>query len=151
MKRKMMWAAAGLVGFLAITGFRASWGGCEGHGHGGPERAEKFVTSRIADHLDELNATDEQRTQVLALKDEVFREAKDTFTEGRKAKGELLQQWDSAKPDANAVHALVDDHLDRIRSMAHTVADAALKLHAILTPEQRAQVSEKIHARVDAR
>ena len=44
-----------------------------------------------------------------------------------------------ARVDARMGHAL-----DALRAFAHETADAALKIHALLTPEQRAQVSRRL-------
>ena len=94
MKKSLLTALALVVaagGTLALTAFR-------GH-HGDPARMERFVTNRVDDLLDDVQATDAQRQQILALKDKL---------------------------------------------LADEFADALLKVHAILTPEQRATLTKKI-------
>jgi Spy/CpxP family protein refolding chaperone len=142
-----MAATAVVAGLVLLTGFR---GGCGGHGHD-PARIERAVAAHLEDALDDLKATGPQRAEVVALKDRLLKDGQALAAGQREAKRELLAQWDAEKPDAGKVHALVDARVDALRAFAHEAADAALQLHGILTPEQRAQVSRKIHRRVDDR
>lgn len=130
---------------LVVTGFR---GGCGGHGHD-PASVDRMVTSRIEDALEDLDATPAQKGQVMALKDRVLQQGMALRQGGRETKQELLAQWDSAAPDRARVHALIDARADAMRAFAHQAADAAVDLHAILTPEQRARISKKIHRRME--
>lgn len=139
--------AALAAGFVLLTGFH---GGCTGH-HPDPARIDKMVTAHLDDALDDLKATDAQRAQVLALKDKLLKDVAALRQGQADAKRALVAQWDSATPDRAAVHALVDARIDAIRAFAHEAADAGLDLHGILTPEQRAQISKKVHRRMDDR
>ena len=72
--KKILAAAAGVgmlaVGFVALTGFN---GGC-GRGHHGRDPAEvaTFVTNRVDDLLDDIDATPDQRTRINAVKDRLL-------------------------------------------------------------------------------
>jgi Spy/CpxP family protein refolding chaperone len=141
--------AALAAGFVLLTGFR---GGCGGHHHADAASVDKMIAAHIDDALDDLKATDAQRAQVLALKDKYPLLKGGALHQGQaEAKKALVAQWDLATPDPAAVHALVDARIEAIRAFAHQAADAGLDLHGILTPEQRAQVSKKIHRRMDDR
>jgi periplasmic protein CpxP/Spy len=140
--------AALAAGFVLLTGFR---GGCGGHHHADAAQVDKMITAHLDDALEDLKATDAQRTQVLALKDKLLNDAAALHQGQADAKKALVAQWDSATPDRAAVHALVDARIDAIRAFAHEAADAGLDLHGILTPEQRAQISKKVHRRMDDR
>lgn len=140
--------AALAAGFVLLTGFR---GGCGGHHHADAAQVDKMITAHLDDALDDLKATDAQRTQVLALKDKLVKDAAALHQGQADAKKALVAQWDSATPDRTAVHALVDARIDAIRAFAHEAADAGLDLHGILTPEQRAQISKKVHRHMDDR
>jgi len=136
------------AGFVLLTGFR---GGCHGHHHADAASVDKMITAHLDDTLDDLKATDAQRAQVLALKDKLVKDGVALHQGQADAKKALVAQWDSATPDRAAVHALVDARIDAIRAFAHQAADAGLDLHGILTPDQRAQISKKIHRRMDDR
>ncbi len=137
-------AAAGAL-LVAATGFH---GGCGG-GHRDATRMDQMISSHLDDALDDLHVTDAQRTQIHALKDDLVAKAKAFHAGDAQAKKDLLAQWDSATPDMSSVHALVDQRLDALKALANAAADDVAKLHAVLTPEQRAQLSRKLHRRVD--
>lgn len=125
------------VGALAVAG-------C---GRGGGDRIERMsqvVSWKVDDALDALDATEAQRGQVGQIKDRLLVEAPALAQGGEKARAALLEQWSSPKPDAARVHAIVDERIEAFRAMAHKVADAAIEVHGILTPEQRKQVASRI-------
>lgn len=130
---------------VGTAGFR---GGCGGHAHD-PASVDRMVTSHLEDVLEDLDATPAQKTQVMALKDRLLQKGAALRQGGQEAKRALVAQWDSATPDRAAVHALIDARVDAMRAFAHQAADAAVDLHGILTPEQRARISKKIHRHQD--
>jgi Spy/CpxP family protein refolding chaperone len=132
-------AGLAVVGLLLLSGFY--WGG--GHGRWGGVRMARVVTAHLDNALDDLEATDAQRTQVHALKDRVLTGADGLRAGHGQARDELLAQWKQPAPDAARVHAVVDGRVDALRAFAHQAADAALELHRILTPEQRAELTER--------
>ncbi len=146
MKERMPMVLALAAGFLVLTGF----GRC-GHGPVDPARVDQMVTMHLDDALDDLKATDPQRAQVHALKDKLLQDGQKFAADQRQARQALVAQWDAAQPDGAQVHALVDARIDALRALAHEAADTAIQLHGILTPEQRAQISKKIHRRMDRR
>lgn len=152
MRRRMMWIiGSGLAAVTLLSGFIGGGCGRRGWGHHGGQdssRAERFINWKVDDHLDELNATEAQRKRVHELKDGLIADGKKLHEEQRNVRGELVAQWDSATPDANRVHALVDERVDAFRGFAHKVADAVLEVHALFTPEQRKQVSDELHSRM---
>lgn len=137
----------GLAALFALaTGFR---GGCGG-GHGrDPAAIDRMVTSHLEDALDDLDATPAQRAQVMALKDRLLQKGAALRQGGQETKKELVAQWDSAAPDRARVHALIDARIDAMRAFAHEAADGAVDLHGILTPEQRARISKKVHRHME--
>lgn len=131
---------------LALAAFRPPWGH-RGLGHMNPERMERMANERVNDVLDDLDATPAQRTRVHAMKDDLMVDGR-KFHEGNKAaRAELITQWDSPRMDNVRAHALVDERLDAARAMAHKLVDDMLELHTLLTPEQRAKVSEHVRER----
>lgn len=153
MKKALLVALGALslgVGYLALTGFHGGGGGC-GHGRHDPARMERMITSHIEDTLDDLGATPEQRTRILAIKDRVVAKGKELHVQGGQGglRQELAAQWDSPTPDTARVHAIIDQRGDAMKGFAHEVADALAEVHSVLTPEQRAKLSKKIHRHVD--
>ncbi len=146
MKKTIGIAAAALVlaaGVVALTGFA----GCRSHGHGhgrDPAEIAAFVTDRVDDALDDLDATPEQRTRINAVKDRML-EAGLAMRGGHKETHEaLLAEWKAASPDAAKLHALVDARADAMRAFAHQAVDAGVEVHGILTPEQREKLTRKV-------
>jgi periplasmic protein CpxP/Spy len=149
---KVIWGVVGVAalgaGFVLLSGFRGH-GGCGGHGgHGDPARMQQMIGAHIDDVLDDLQATPEQRTRILAVKDRLLAEAK-ALHAGGDIHRQLLAQWDAPQPDVAAVHAMVDQRADAMKAFAHHVADGLAEVHGLLTPEQRAKLSKKAHRRVD--
>jgi Spy/CpxP family protein refolding chaperone len=147
-KNKLMIAGSAVLAFVLLTGFR---GGHFGGGHRDPERMKQMITWRLDDRLEDLKASEQQKQAIHGLKDSLFEDGKRLFEENKGARTQMLDQWESANPDANAVHALVDARMDAFRAFAHKVADAALQAHRILSPEQRQQVTENVREHMNAR
>lgn len=143
MRRGLITVAVGAVAILALAGFRfARWGHGQMHD---PERMKERLTRHVDRFLGRLEATEPQREQVHALSASLFDEGRRLMEEGRGTRQQVLGEWDSARPDAARLHALVDARVDGVRAFGHSAVEAMLRLHDILTPAQRAQVTE--HAR----
>jgi Spy/CpxP family protein refolding chaperone len=102
-----------------------------------------FVTDRVVDALDDLDATPEQRTRIHAVKDRLLTAAQEARAKGGDHRAELLAAWRSEQPDAARLHALVDQHLDEMRAVAHQAVDGAIEVHDTLTPAQREKLATK--------
>jgi Spy/CpxP family protein refolding chaperone len=109
--------------------------------HGG--HMEGMFGRRLEAMLDEVKATPEQRQQITAIKDELVEKRKALWATKKATHQEMLAQWESANPDLGAIHARIDERAKEMSAFAHEVADALGKAHAILTPEQRAQLATK--------
>ena len=145
---KLALVTSAVLGVVLLTGFR---GGHMGWGGRNPERFNQMLTWKLDDRLEDLKATDAQKRTIQGLKDSLFADGKKVLEEQRESRGELITQWDSEKPDARAVHALVDARVDAWRGFAHKVADAFLEAHRVLTPAQRQQVSGEVREHMNAR
>lgn len=147
MKKTIGIAAGALLaaaGFVALTGFG---GGCRGHGAGhgrDPAEVASFVSARVEDALDDLDATPDQRTRIHAVKDRLLSAGQEARGGHREAREALLAEWKSASPDAQKLHELVDARIEAMRAFAHQAVDGAAEVHGVLTPEQREKVSKKI-------
>ena len=143
MKRKIVAVAsavAGVLGLVGIVGFR-----CGGQCHArDPARIQAMVNEHVDDTLDDLNATPDQRTQVHAVVDRLLAGARKLHEADPATHEELIAQWKSDRPDAARVRALVDRRMQEFRSFADEAIDAAVQVHGILTPEQRAKLAKKM-------
>ncbi len=137
---RILLTLAGVAGVIALAGF----GRCGPPRPHNPAEMAAFVTDRVDDALDDLDATPAQRTQIHAIKDRLLAKAA-AMHQGREADGaELLAEWQSQSPDRAKLHALVDQRIDELRALAHEAVDDGIEVHGILTPEQRAKVTKKL-------
>ncbi len=143
MKKNKLVVLVGLAvaSFLLLTGFR--------HAGGLPHGA--FLDKKIERALDEIEATEEQRAQILAIKERVVASMQARKGERQAMKQEMLSFWTEENPDPAKVHAKVDERLDARRAAAHEMADAMIEVHRILTPEQRAELAQLIEKRHEKR
>jgi protein CpxP len=129
------------AGFVTLTGF----GGCGHHGHPrDPAQVAAFVTDRVDDVLDDLDATPEQRTRINAVKDRLLAAGQAAHAGRRETHDAVVAEWKAERPDAARLHALVDARADELRQLAHQAVDAGVEVHGILTPEQRAKLTKKL-------
>ena len=146
MKRRITIVAGTLLavgGVVALAGWAGGWCG-RGHGHGrDPAEVASFVTARVDDALDDLDATPDQRTRIHAVKDRLLAAGQDARAGHREAHDALLAEWKSASPDAAKLHALVDARADEMRALAHQAVDAGVEVHGVLTAEQREKLTRK--------
>ena len=133
---------------LVVLGLGATVASCRHRRHD-PEKMQKFVSWVVDDALDDLDATDDQRQAVHQSKDKMFAEIKKMGADRKADHREMLVQWDKESPDADAIHALIDTRIEVMRKVAHQAADEVLFIHGVLTPEQRAQLSEKMKEHMD--
>jgi Spy/CpxP family protein refolding chaperone len=145
-----MWRRIGKVsGALLLFGVGpivlATVGGCgRHHGSRDPAQVAAMVTNHVEDTLDDLKATPDQRTRILAVKDRMLAAAQAAHGDRKATRDAVLAAWKSDTPDAASLHALVDQRADELRKLAHQAVDAGVEVHGILTPDQRAQVTRKI-------
>lgn len=146
-----MWKKIGMVsgallllgiGLVTLTAF--SGGGWCHRGHRDPAQVAAMVTNHVEDALDDLHATPDQRTRILAVKDRMLAEAQQAHGDRKATHEALLDAWKSDAPDAAKLHALVDQRVEEMRKLAHEAVDAGIEVHGILTPDQRAQLTKKI-------
>ena len=88
-----------------------------------------------------------QKKQVQVVTDKLFADAEPLIEGQDAARDQAIAQWNSPNPDSTKVHAIVDERIDAVRAFAHRVADGALELHKILTPDQRAKLGKQLQER----
>jgi len=140
MKSKIWMTVAGVAAVMALAGF----GRCGSPHPHDPAQVAAFVTDRVDDVLDDLDATDAQRQQIHSIKDRLLAQGLELRREGEPLHAEVKAQWESATPDRARLHALVDQRAEAMRAFAHQAVDAGIEIHDILTPEQRAKLERKM-------
>ena len=143
MRRNILIGLAMAVGVVTLAGFGRSW-----HHRHDPERMAEFVTERVDDALDDVDATPEQRERIHAVKDRMLARAKELHGDRAAVRATILEAWKAEAPEAAKLHALVDERADALRALAHEAVDAGVEVHGVLTPEQRAKLAEKAERRM---
>ncbi|RKG79333.1 periplasmic heavy metal sensor [Corallococcus sp. CA049B] len=144
MKKTLVIAGTAVVAVTLLTGF--GWGR---HHRGTPDpaRINQMVTWKLDDKLDDLNATEAQRSSIHAVKDRLLNEGQ-SLMEGQQAvRAEAVTQLTSDTPDAAKLHSLVDARIDAARAFAHKAVDAVLEVHRTLTPAQRQTLASEFRER----
>jgi periplasmic protein CpxP/Spy len=148
-KEDVMWkklgAVSGTLLLVAIGTVTLAAGGCmRHHGPRDPAQVAAMVSKHVEDVLDDVNATPDQRTKILAVKDRMLAAAQAAHTDRKATHDALLAAWKSDAPDAARLHTLVDERMEELRKLAHQAVDAGIEVHGVLTPDQRAQLTKKI-------
>lgn len=107
-----------------------------------PERMLKMLTWKVDDACDEIEATDAQRALAHDVKQRLFEQGKAIHEDQRGTRADLVDAWLLDSPDGEAMRALVDAKIERMRAFAYSAIDASLEIHAALTPEQRQKLTE---------
>lgn len=152
-RRRLALGAGALAALIGLGGLVSAadarpWGHHRGPHHGG------FFAGRMLHLVHELDLTEEQELEAVrmrrALREQGRAARKATVEDLRAAADELKK----VTPDRDRLHGLVDQSIERMRKLAHAAVDRFLDFHAQLTPEQKAEVSERIteaQARMDKR
>jgi Spy/CpxP family protein refolding chaperone len=144
MKKTVLAALGGALVATAALSLMAFGGGRLAHRMHDPAEVAAFVTDRVDDALDDLDATPAQRTQITAVKDRMLAAAQSHRETRQATRDAFVAEWKAEKPDAARLHALVDQRAAEMTAMAHQAVDAGVEVHDALTPEQRAKVTRKI-------
>ncbi|HYR55218.1 MAG TPA: Spy/CpxP family protein refolding chaperone [Myxococcaceae bacterium] len=130
-----------VLAVAAVTGVAAA---AAQRAHRDPKQVHDFINRKVDRLMDQINATDTQRTQINQLKEKLFSEGMDLRNSQRTLRRDLLADWDAPQVNADDVHARVDKQVEAFRAFAHDAANASIQLHDILTPEQRAQLKKEL-------
>jgi Spy/CpxP family protein refolding chaperone len=147
MKKIVAAAGAGAIVAVAVVALTGFAGGCGAHRHGhgrDPAALAAFVTDRVDDALDDVDATPEQRTRIHAVKERLLAAGQQAKGGHREVHEALRAEWGAEQPDAARLHALVDARAEELKAFAHQAVDGAVEVHGILTPEQRAELTKRI-------
>jgi len=107
-----------------------------------PERATEFVTA----HLD---LSDEQTRKVAPLAQNMFAEKEELLEMRKTLNIEIIAQMKSDTADAAKLEAVLNKNIEQLSLKLAKFSTNFAEFHAILTPEQRAELVEKIESRLD--
>ena len=147
-KRRPRWILMTIAGALVLVVGGMTWSAVAHSGKSWDgDRFERFVEWKIDDMLDEVDATDDQRTQVRAIATAAiadmgdFREFK---REGRQALVEALTQ---ETVDREALETLRQNKLETADRASQRLLTALADAAEVLTPAQRAELVEEWESR----
>ncbi|MFP2930193.1 Spy/CpxP family protein refolding chaperone [Pyxidicoccus sp. 3LG] len=149
MNKKIAVAGSAVLAVALLSGF-AFRGGHHGFARD-PERIKQMLTWKLNDKLEDLDASEAQSKSIHAVKDRLFDEGVQLVQEQRAVRAEALTQLESANPDAQKLHSLVDARIDAFRAFAHKATDAVLEIHRTLTPGQREELFKEYREHIDAK
>ncbi len=107
-----------------------------------PERATEFVTA----HLD---LSDEQTRKVAPLAQNMFAEKEELLEMRKTLNIEIIAQMKSDTADAAKLEAVLNKNIEQLSLKLAKFSTNFAEFHAILTPEQRTELVEKIESRLD--
>ncbi len=151
-------AVAGVVLALAAGAGVTAWAqGPHGGGHGRHMHAMHgmhggggmFMGSpeRIDRLLDGLNATEAQRTQIKQIARAAAQDLRAQRKEGRALRDQAAAIFTAPTVDAAAAESLRQQMLARHDASSRRITQAMLEASAVLTPEQRVKLGERIESR----
>jgi protein CpxP len=140
-----------VAGTLALT----AWAGPDGgHGrHGAHAQHAGFMMGGSPRHLerllDSVDATEAQRSEVRRIAVAAAADMKAQREAGRALRERQLALFTQPTVDANAVEALRREMLTQHDRSSQRMTQAMVEASRVLTPEQRAQLAERMKSRRD--
>lgn len=116
-------------------------------GYGPPadaDEAKARADARLEKGLDAIDATDEQKKALRPIAAALVAQAVPLLDDKDVVLNAFTSAWKSDRPDAPALHALVDDEATKVNALARAAAESFVQAHAILTPEQRTTLATRI-------
>jgi periplasmic protein CpxP/Spy len=157
---KIAGVAAAVVGVLTIgacthagTAGPRGWGGWGHGGHGmtsgpvDPERAAQFA-EKMADRLvSRVDGTPEQKQRLTVIAQAATKDLLPLRDEMRNARTRSIELLKAPNVDRAAIETLRADQMRIADRASQRLAQAAADAAEVLTPEQRAQLAERMTAR----
>jgi Spy/CpxP family protein refolding chaperone len=114
-------------------------------------KVKRKLDRHVSDALEDLDATHEQKAATQEIVDRLFQDGVELHGDKRQTHAELKAMFAADEPDQARLYEIVDEKTALMNTMGKKLADAAIELHAILTPEQRAAVLAEIERARDRR
>lgn len=152
--RKKKHGRLALIAGSVITGLLATAfvvTSCGGH-HGSkrdPDKMRKFAMWKVEDTLDDVDATESQKKQILAIADQIVRDFQRLHDDKEKDHEAILTELERDRPDAQVFHDLLDQRTAEFNKLGHRTIDRALRAWQILDRNQRSELLEEIRDHID--
>lgn len=146
-QRGLKWMLMSMIVAVTATVAMSAWArpGDGGHGMG------MFGGGRGVDRmLDGLNATDAQRAQIKQIAQTAAADLKAQREQGRATRERAMQIFAAPTVDAAAAESVRQQMLQQHDQSSRRILQAMLDASAVLTPEQRAKLGERMKQRADA-
>ncbi len=147
-KRRPRWILMTIAGALVLVVGGMTWSAVAHSGKSWDgERFERFVEWKIDDMLDEVDASDDQRTQVRAIASAALAdmgEFRDFRRAGREALVDALTQ---ETVDREALEALRQSKLETADRASQRLLTALADAAEVLTPAQRTALAAELESR----
>ena len=128
-----------ILGLLVVVTIPLTITGCRNK-EMSPRRATELATDR-------LGLSDEQSQKIAPIAEDLFAE-KESLQEIRQTiNDEILSQMKSETADAEKLEAVLTGSFEQLRAKLPKFTNSFAKFHATLTPEQRAEIVEKMEKR----
>ena len=148
-KKRMKVAAIVLVSLVALGGSVVACGRSL-HRHSNTEKVEKYVMWKINDHLDDLDANEQQRKEIVSATKNIIADMRQLKASHKKDahRADILNELKKGEPDSEKYHRLLDGHLDKLRDFAHRSLDTALNAFMVLDANQRSEVIQEVEEHI---
>jgi len=136
MKGWMALPAVAIAALALTAGVMAGGMHHEGKGEG--------IDGFVHHALDDLEATEAQRTRVLAVTDRLTAGFGSLHGVHEAAHAAFLREWGKDAMDVAQLHGLVDAKIEELSGNLHQVVDGVAEIHDTLTPEQRRKLTARV-------
>ncbi len=104
------------------------------------EKMIKLVEKQVVKVLDQINTTPDQKQQIIQISNQIKTEANDFRKQSKTRYKGIFNELLSDNSDSTKLHADIDKSIDHLRQFGHSALDNFIKIHKILSPEQRADL-----------
>jgi Spy/CpxP family protein refolding chaperone len=98
-----------------------------------------------------VEASDDQKARITSIATDAYRDLAPLRGQFRSARSQALELLTAEQIDAAAVESLRSDQVKLLDQASNRATSAMTEIAQVLTPEQRAQVREKLAARMEKR
>jgi len=143
MKKTLIFVGVGALAVALFAGFAFAGPGMHRGKPRDPKKVASFISWRVNDALDDIDATPAQRTKIIAVKDRLMPDVIKMLEQRKPADDEVKQLWLADSIDKAKMNKLIDQRGEEMQQLARKLGDALVEVHAVLTPAQRAQLAEQ--------
>jgi protein CpxP len=111
--------------------------------HGDPEKRAKWICNKITSELD---LDDAQKVQLNRIKEEILAKHREFKSESKQDEHvqRFLTEVTKDSLDRNFLLEVTDEKMRQLDEMRAFLVDKLVEFHAMLTPEQKEKLTEKI-------